>query len=88
MERYLEVSREIMAILGGYTPRLQQISVDEAFLEMTGTERLMGAPAQVARRLKDEVRARTGLAVSVGIGPHRYIAKLAPTRASPTASCG
>jgi DNA polymerase IV len=83
MERYLEVSREIMAILGSYTPRLQQISVDEAFLDMTGTERLMGAPAQVARRLKDEVRARTSLAVSVGIGPNRYVAKLATNAGKP-----
>jgi len=83
MERYLEVSRAIMAILEGYTPRLQQISVDEAFLDMTGTTRLMGAPAEVARRLKAEVSARAGLAVSVGIGPNRYVAKLATNAGKP-----
>jgi DNA polymerase-4 len=83
MERYLEMSRQIMAILGRYTPRLQQISVDEAFLDLTGTERLFGPPLEVARRLKAEVRESTGLAVSVGIGPNKYIAKLATNAGKP-----
>lgn len=83
MARYLEVSREIMGILGRYTPRLQQISVDEAFLDLTGTERLFGAPLEVGRRLKAEVRERTGLAVSVGIGPNKYVAKLATNAGKP-----
>jgi DNA polymerase-4 len=83
MERYLEVSREIMDILGRYTPRLQQISVDEAFLDLTGTERLLGAPLEVGRGLKAEVRERTGLAVSVGIGPNKYVAKLATNAGKP-----
>ncbi|MCX7038460.1 MAG: DNA polymerase IV, partial [Spirochaetes bacterium] len=83
MARYLEVSREIMGILGRYTPRLQQISVDEAFLDLTGTERLLGAPLEVGRGLKAEVRERTGLAVSVGIGPNKYVAKLATNAGKP-----
>ena len=83
MERYLEVSREIMAILGGYTPRLQQISVDEAFLDLTGTGRLFGPPGEVGRRLKSDVREKTGLAVSVGIGPNKYVAKLATNAGKP-----
>ena len=48
MERYLEVSREVMEILASYTPHMQQISVDEAFLDMTGTERLFGPAAPPA----------------------------------------
>jgi DNA polymerase-4 len=83
MTRYLEVSREIMGILGRYTPRLQQISVDEAFLDLTGTERLFGAPREVAALLKAEVREKTGLTVSVGVGPNKYIAKLATNAGKP-----
>jgi DNA polymerase IV len=83
MERYLEVSREIMGIISGYTPRMQQISVDEAFLDLTGTERLFGPAAETAARLKAEVRQRTGLAITVGIGPNRYVAKLATNAGKP-----
>jgi DNA polymerase-4 len=83
MERYMEVSRDVMGILQRSTPHLQQISVDEAFLDMTGTERLLGAPLEVGRRLKEEVRRETGLAITVGIGPNKYVAKLATNSGKP-----
>jgi DNA polymerase-4 len=83
MERYMEVSRQVMTILEGYTPRLQQISVDEAFLDMTGTDLLLGPPLEVGRRLKNDVRNATGLAVTVGIGANKYIAKLATNSGKP-----
>ncbi len=83
MERYMEVSREVMGILAGYTPHMQQISVDEAFLDMTGTERLFGPARETGARLKAEVRARTGLAISVGIGPNKYLAKMATNAGKP-----
>jgi DNA polymerase-4 len=83
MDRYLAVSREVMGILEGYTPHLQQISVDEAFLDMTGTERLFGPARDVGARLKAEVREKTKLAISVGIGPNKYIAKLATNAGKP-----
>jgi len=83
MERYLEVSRDVMSILAGYTPHMQQISVDEAFLDLTGTERLFGPVKETARRLKTEVREKTGLAISVGIGPNKYLAKLATNAGKP-----
>jgi DNA polymerase IV len=83
MERYAEVSRQVMEILAGYTPHLQQISVDEAFLDLTGTERLFGPAHETGRRLKREVKERTGLVVSVGIGPNRYLAKLATNAGKP-----
>jgi len=83
MERYLEVSRQVMRILSGYTPHLQQISVDEAFLDLTGTERLFGPARQTGARIKAEVREKTGLAISVGIGPNRYIAKMATNAGKP-----
>jgi DNA polymerase-4 len=83
MERYLEVSRKVMEVLAGYTPHLQQISVDEAFLDLTGTERLFGLARETAARIKAEVRAVTGLSLSVGIGPNKYIAKLATNAGKP-----
>jgi DNA polymerase-4 len=83
MERYMEVSRQVMGILAAYTPRLQQISVDEAFLDLTGTERLFGPPLSTGRRLKDEVTAKTGLVISVGIGPNKFLAKLATNAGKP-----
>jgi DNA polymerase-4 len=83
MKRYQEMSAEVMAVFEGYTPELQQISVDEAFLNMTGTERLFGPPEETARRLKREVREALGLIISIGIGPSRYIAKLASAYGKP-----
>lgn len=77
MRRYVAVSRELMQLLAEYTPEIQAISVDEAFLDMTGTERLLGDPEQVARGIKERIRHEFALTVSVGIGPSRFIAKLA-----------
>lgn len=77
MEHYGEVSRRIMLLLGEYAPRIQQISVDEAFLDLTGTQRLLGAPLAVGRSIKSRVREAEGLTISIGIAPNRYLAKLA-----------
>ncbi|MDA3951056.1 MAG: DNA polymerase IV [Spirochaeta sp.] len=77
MRRYREVSRQIMKILGESAPAIQAISIDEAFLDMSGTERLLGAPEEQARQLKERIRAETGLTISVGIAVSRFIAKLA-----------
>jgi len=83
MERYLDVSREVMEILSTFTPHMQQISVDEAFLDLTGTERLFGPAHDTGAKLKEEVRTRTGLAISVGIGPNKYLAKMATNAGKP-----
>ncbi len=83
MERYHEVSERVMAVFAGFTPVVQQMSVDEAFLDMTGTERLFGPPLSSGRLLKTTVRDSEGLAISVGIAPSRYIAKLASARSKP-----
>ena len=77
MRRYHEKSEEVMAVLRNYSPDIQQISVDEAFIDLTGTERLFGAPEETARRLKAEVRERTGLTVSAGLASTKYCAKIA-----------
>jgi DNA polymerase-4 len=83
MERYSELSGEVMSILGQYTPELQRISIDEAFLDMSGTERLLGPPLEVGRRIKERVRSQTGLAISIGIAPNKYLAKLASEAGKP-----
>jgi DNA polymerase-4 len=77
MERYQEVSRAIMCLLDDFTPIVHQISVDEAFLDMTGTERLFGPPLEAGRTMRGAIRRETGLAMSVGIAPNPFLAKLA-----------
>jgi DNA polymerase-4 len=83
MQRYQEMSKQVMEIFAEYAPGIQQISVDEAFLDMTGTERLFGPPESVGRELKETVRQRLGLVISIGIGPSRYVAKLASAYSKP-----
>ena len=77
MKRYKEVSDHIMEIFSRFAPEVIQNSIDEAFLDMTGTDRLMGSPAEVAAKIKGCVKEETGLTVSIGIGGNRYLAKLA-----------
>lgn len=87
MQRYSEVSRQVVAILKTFSPMVQQISIDEAFLDMTGTERLFGKPRQAAQLLKTRVRNQTGLVISVGIGPSKFIAKMASDYNKPDGLC-
>lgn len=77
MERYNEKSKEVMSVLRSYAPEMIQTSIDEAFLDMTGTERIYGTPGRSAHRLQDMVFEKTGLTVSIGVASSRYIAKLA-----------
>ncbi|MBO4320117.1 MAG: DNA polymerase IV [Treponema sp.] len=73
---YQEKSQAVMDIFSEYSPDVIQISVDEAFIDLTGTERLLGKPVDVARNLKNEVKEKTGLTVSVGIASTMYVAKI------------
>ncbi len=77
MKKYSRESKRLFEIFRRYSPAVQGLSLDEAFLDLTGTERLMGAPRGVGERLRAEVRERTGLAVSVGIAPVKMVAKIA-----------
>lgn len=77
MPRYVEVSRQVLEVLADISPVIEQVSVDEAYLDITGLERLYGPPRSIGERVKERVRERTGLNCSVGIGPNRLIAKLA-----------
>jgi DNA polymerase-4 len=83
MRRYSAESKRIFAIFRRFTPLVEGLSLDEAFLDLSGTERLLGPPAEVGRRLRAEVRAETGLAVSVGIAPIKMVAKIASDAAKP-----
>ncbi|NQT57790.1 MAG: DNA polymerase IV [Bacteroidetes bacterium] len=83
MSRYLEMSRFIMEILREFSPSIQQISIDEGFLDMTGTELLLGDPKSVAIKLKQKVLEKTGLTISIGIGPSKFIAKMASAHCKP-----
>jgi len=83
MKRYIEVSQIVIRILKAYTPDMQQISIDEAFLDMTGTERLLGKPIGVAKQIKKNIKDNVGLLVSIGIAPNKYLAKLASDYAKP-----
>jgi DNA polymerase-4 len=83
MERYQEVSREVMQTLLGFTPVVEPVSVDEAYLDLTGTEALWGPPRETGRAIKEAVRRRTGLTCSVGLAPRRYLCKIASDRDKP-----
>lgn len=77
MERYSEMSRMVMDILKEYTPQFKQISIDEASMDMTGTRRLFGPPEKVGKEIMERVKKQTGLTLSIGIAPNRFLAKLA-----------
>lgn len=75
--RYKEVSHVVMDIFRTVSPLVEQVSVDEAYIDVTGTSLLFGAPRIVAQHIKSEVLAATGLTCSVGIAPNKFLAKIA-----------
>jgi DNA polymerase-4 len=75
--KYQRVSREVMAILRRFTPAVEQVSIDEAFLDVAGSEALFGPAPEIARRIKAEVLAATALTVSVGVATTKLVAKVA-----------
>ncbi len=81
--RYVEISRRIMDIFHEYSPAVEAISLDEAFLDFTGAERLLGTPKRVAMEIKKRIRDQEGLSASIGIGPNKLIAKIASDMEKP-----
>jgi len=81
--KYARESRRIFAVFGEFSPEVEGLSLDEAFIDLTGTRRLLGAPADIGARLRARVREETDLAVSVGIAPVKMVAKIASAAAKP-----
>jgi nucleotidyltransferase/DNA polymerase involved in DNA repair len=74
--KYQRVSHEVMAVLRHFTPAVEQVSIDEAFLDVAGSEALFGPAPEIARRIKKEVVATTQLTVSVGVATNKLVAKV------------
>ena len=83
MDRYVEISRVIREVFGAFSPVVEPLSLDEAFLDLTGSERLLGPPIEVARALKRRVVERTGLVVSVGVASTKMAAKILSDMSKP-----
>lgn len=82
-ERYRECSEKVYKVLNTYSPQVEMASIDEAYLDMTGTERLHGPPLKAAHNLHQGMKSETGLNCSVGIGTSRLIAKVSSAQAKP-----
>jgi len=76
-ERYTELSTRIMSVFRDFSPEVEAISLDEAFMEMTGAEHIFGPAEAMGRKIKDAVMEATGLHVSVGVAASKYVAKVA-----------
>jgi DNA polymerase-4 len=83
MDRYAEVSQQILGILEQFTPLVEPLSIDEAFLDVTGSTRLLGPAEIIATELKRRIRAATDLAASAGLAPNKFLAKLASDSQKP-----
>lgn len=83
MARYQAFSERVFALLGEVTPDIEGLSLDEAFLDVTASLRLLGSPRQIADTLKQRIHAETGLVASIGIAPNKLVAKLASESAKP-----
>jgi DNA polymerase-4 len=83
MERYAEASARVFAIYRRFTPLVEPLSIDEAFLDVTGCGKLFGSATDVARKIREAVRAETGLTVSAGVAPNKFLAKIASDLGKP-----
>jgi DNA polymerase-4 len=77
MSRYVELSKQIHQIFHNYTPDVEPISIDEAFLDVTGCIKLFGSAETIGRKIKSEIKEQTDLTASVGVAPNKFLAKLA-----------
>jgi DNA polymerase-4 len=83
MGRYIDVSHQVMSILDKFSPLVEQVSVDEAYMDISGLEKLHGSPEAIGRKIKEEIRKNTSLTCSVGIAPNKLLAKVASEMKKP-----
>jgi DNA polymerase-4 len=83
MSHYAEIAHQIREILMAFTPLVEPLSLDEAFLDVRGCEGLFGPAPQIARQVKDRIKAKTGLTASVGVATNKFLAKLASDLGKP-----
>jgi DNA polymerase-4 len=83
MRRYREMSRVVMACLREFSPLVEQVSVDEAYIDLTGTEKLFGDPWEAARRIKERIAGETSLTCSIGVSTSKLLAKIASDMQKP-----
>src|SRR4051812_11586865 len=81
--KYREYSEQVFGVLNRFSPKVEMASIDEAYLDLTGTERLHGAPLKAAHELHARVKRETGLNCSIGIATARLVAKVASDQAKP-----
>jgi DNA polymerase-4 len=87
MARYREVSERVFAIFHEFTPRVEGLSLDEAFLDVTLSLKLMGSAEAIGREIRRRILARTGLTASVGVAPNKLLAKIASDLNKPDGMC-
>ncbi len=81
--RYQEISEKVMQVFGDFSPSVEALSLDEAFLEMSGAEHIFGPPVEMGRKIKSAVRDATQLNISVGVSGTKYVAKVASAHDKP-----
>jgi len=83
MSAYTQASRDVFAVFDDTSPQVEALSIDEAFLDARGMERIAGTPEQIARKLRRDVRERVGLPITVGVARTKFLAKVASAQAKP-----
>ena len=83
MGRYKEVSKKVMALLREFSPLVEPVSIDEAYLDITGCQRLFGEPREIALGIKRKIKETVHLTCSVGVAPNKFLAKIASDMQKP-----
>lgn len=87
MAHYKNVSKQIFGVFGEFTPQVEGLSLDEAYLDLSASLTMFGSIATLARRIKDRITEETGLTASVGVGPNKLVAKIASDLEKPDGLC-
>ena len=83
MDRYQAVSKKIMAVLRDFSPLVEPVSIDEAYVDIAGCQHLFGEPQEIAREIKRKIRETVNLSCSVGVAPNKFLAKIASDMQKP-----